>query len=179
ANDNIVRKVVLNKQTSSDSLGFSIIGRKHRLFGINGIFTQNIQANSLADLNGQLRVGDQIVCINNIYLNSQDTALVSRAQQLLTDPAHLSIELVVISPAADDPHAAVSTSTNDGHSCVPTPSTPSHVDMVLNTLWTQIEVVELTNVGSGLGFGITGNKSTGVVVKAIVPGSTVDKVLSI
>jgi hypothetical protein len=43
-------------------------------------------------------------------------------------------------------------------------------------LWTQIEVVELTNDGSGLGFGITGNKSTGVVVKAIVPGSIVDKV---
>ena len=46
-------------------------------------------------------------------------------------------------------------------------------------MWTQIEVVELTNDGSGLGFGITGNKSTGVVVKAIVPGSIVDKVISI
>jgi hypothetical protein len=43
-------------------------------------------------------------------------------------------------------------------------------------LWTQIEVVELTNDGSGLGFGISGNKSTGVVVKAIVPGSIADKV---
>ncbi|UJR23757.1 hypothetical protein I4U23_026734 [Adineta vaga] len=47
--------------------------------------------------------------------------------------------------------------------------------MVLNTLWTQIEVVELTNDGTGLGFGISGNKSTGVVVKAIVPGSIADK----
>ena len=46
----------------------------------------------------------------------------------------------------------------------------------LNTLWTQIEVVELTNDGSGLGFGISGNKSTGVVVTAIVPGSIADKV---
>lgn len=43
-------------------------------------------------------------------------------------------------------------------------------------MWTQIEVVELTNDGSGLGFGISGNKSTGVVVKAIVPGSIADKV---
>jgi hypothetical protein len=42
-------------------------------------------------------------------------------------------------------------------------------------LWTQIEVVELTNDGSGLGFGISGNKSTGVVVKAIAPGSIADK----
>ncbi|CAF4418878.1 unnamed protein product, partial [Adineta steineri] len=47
--------------------------------------------------------------------------------------------------------------------------------MVLNTLWTQIEVVDLTNDGTGLGFGISGNKSTGVVVKAIVPGSIADK----
>ncbi|CAF1678407.1 unnamed protein product, partial [Adineta ricciae] len=47
--------------------------------------------------------------------------------------------------------------------------------MVLNTLWTQIEVVELSNDGTGLGFGISGNKSTGVVVKAIVPGSISDK----
>ena len=46
-------------------------------------------------------------------------------------------------------------------------------------MWTQIEVVELTNDGSGLGFGISGNKSTGVVVKAIVPGSIADKVKSI
>lgn len=37
-------------------------------------------------------------------------------------------------------------------------------------------MIELTNDGSGLGFGISGNKSTGVVVKAIVPGSIVDKV---
>ncbi|CAF0743296.1 unnamed protein product [Rotaria sordida] len=47
--------------------------------------------------------------------------------------------------------------------------------MVLNTLWTQIEVVDLINDGSGLGFGISGNQSTGVVVKAIVPGSIADK----
>ncbi|CAF3782130.1 unnamed protein product [Rotaria magnacalcarata] len=47
--------------------------------------------------------------------------------------------------------------------------------MVLNTLWTQIEVVDLINDGSGLGFGISGNQSTGVVVKAIIPGSIADK----
>ncbi|CAF2616841.1 unnamed protein product [Rotaria sp. Silwood2] len=47
--------------------------------------------------------------------------------------------------------------------------------MVLNTLWTQIEVVDIINDGSGLGFGISGNQSTGVVVKAIVPGSIADK----
>ncbi|CAF1198688.1 unnamed protein product [Adineta steineri] len=175
ANDNIVRKIILTKQTPDESLGFSIIEKKHRLFDINAIFIEGIQSNGIAELNGQLQIGDQIVCINDIYLNSKDTTLAFRAHQLLNDSTRLSIELVVISTTFDYPHAAVSTSNNDGHSCVPTLSTPFHVDMVLNTLWTQIEVVELTNDGSGLGFGITGNKSTGVVVKAIVPGSTVDK----
>ncbi|CAF2877629.1 unnamed protein product [Rotaria sp. Silwood2] len=170
-----IRKVILNKKTPNESLGFNIVAYKHQLFGINAIFIDDIQPNSLADVNGQLRKGDQIVCINDIYLDSQDSTLAVRAHQLLLDLTRLSIELVVIATTTDYPHAAVATSNNDGHSCVPTLSTPSHVDMVLNTLWTQIEVVELTNDGSGLGFGITGNKSTGVVVKAIVPGSIVDK----
>lgn len=66
--------------------------------------------------------------------------------------------------------------------------------MVLNTEWTQLELIELlnelpsqnldeisnlkgTSVGSGgFGFGITGNKSTGVVVKVITQGGSADKV---
>ncbi|CAF4656488.1 unnamed protein product [Rotaria sp. Silwood1] len=175
SNESAIRKVILNKKTPNESLGLSIIAYKHQLSGINAIFIDDIQPNSLADVNGQLRIGDQIVCINDIYLDSQDSTLTVRAHQLLLDLTRLSIELVVIATTTDYPHAAVATSNNDGHSCVPTLSTPSHVDMVLNTLWTQIEIVELTNDGSGLGFGITGNKSTGVVVKAIVPGSIVDK----
>jgi len=50
AKHNIVRKVILNKQTPNESLGFNIIECKHHLYDINGIFIQNIQANSLADL---------------------------------------------------------------------------------------------------------------------------------
>jgi hypothetical protein len=83
--------------------------------------------------------------------------------------------------------------------------------MVLNTEWTQLELIQLqnetvpanntaaTNVvpnsnakissnpiaasstsssgsGGGFGFGITGNKSTGVVVKALTPGGSAQKV---
>lgn len=78
--------------------------------------------------------------------------------------------------------------------------------MVLNTEWTQLETIELLNEttsascsnslsiasnslslstksvsagsagGGGFGFGITGNKSTGVVVKAITPGGSAAKV---
>jgi len=50
SNDNIVRNIVLNKQTPKQSLGFTIVAYKHRLFDINAIFIQNIQPNSLADL---------------------------------------------------------------------------------------------------------------------------------
>ncbi len=81
--------------------------------------------------NGQLHIGDQLVCINNIYLDSQDSTLAVRTHQLLIDSTQLSIELVVIATTTDYPHAAVSTSNNDGHSCVSTLSTPFHVDMVV------------------------------------------------
>ncbi|CAF0710871.1 unnamed protein product [Brachionus calyciflorus] len=68
--------------------------------------------------------------------------------------------------------------------------------MVLNTEWTQLEIIDLLNelpkhnenntennttqIGAssgsgGFGFGITGNKSTGVVVKVITPGGSAAK----
>lgn len=75
--------------------------------------------------------------------------------------------------------------------------------MVLKTEWTQLETIELksesfksqqlnstidnnqpdklvqNNLVSGFGFGITGNKSTGVVVKAITIGGSAHKVNSL
>uniref|UniRef100_A0A1I8IM30 PDZ domain-containing protein n=1 Tax=Macrostomum lignano TaxID=282301 RepID=A0A1I8IM30_9PLAT len=44
----------------------------------------------------------------------------------------------------------------------------------LNTEWTELEVIDLANDGSGLGFGIIGSKSTGVVVRTILPGGVAD-----
>uniref|UniRef100_A0A8R1EBX6 PDZ domain-containing protein n=1 Tax=Caenorhabditis japonica TaxID=281687 RepID=A0A8R1EBX6_CAEJA len=41
--------------------------------------------------------------------------------------------------------------------------------------WTQIEVIRLSTDNGGLGFGIVGGTSTGVVVKTILPGSPADK----
>jgi hypothetical protein len=49
----------------------------------------------------------------------------------------------------------------------------------LNTDWTQVEVVSLVNDGSGLGFGIIGGKSTGVVVKTILSGGVAERVRSL
>ncbi|XP_043230328.1 patj homolog isoform X2 [Amphibalanus amphitrite] len=47
--------------------------------------------------------------------------------------------------------------------------------MVLNTEWAQVEVIDLVNDGTGLGFGIIGGRSTGVVVKTILPGGVADR----
>uniref|UniRef100_A0AAR5PDU3 PDZ domain-containing protein n=1 Tax=Dendroctonus ponderosae TaxID=77166 RepID=A0AAR5PDU3_DENPD len=47
--------------------------------------------------------------------------------------------------------------------------------MVLSTEWSQVEVIDLVNDGSGLGFGIVGGRSTGVVIKSILPGGIADK----
>lgn len=47
--------------------------------------------------------------------------------------------------------------------------------MVLNTEFTQVESIELVNDGSGLGFGIVGAKSSGVVVKTLVGGGVADR----
>ncbi|XP_071445203.1 patj homolog [Hetaerina americana] len=48
-------------------------------------------------------------------------------------------------------------------------------EMVLNTEWAQVEVIDLLNDGSGLGFGIIGGRSTGVVVKTILPTGVADR----
>ncbi|KAI5633734.1 PDZ domain (Also known as DHR or GLGF) domain-containing protein [Phthorimaea operculella] len=50
-----------------------------------------------------------------------------------------------------------------------------HGAMVLSTEWAQVEVVELSNDGNGLGFNLVGGRSTGVVIKYILPGSAADK----
>ncbi|XP_066584888.1 multiple PDZ domain protein-like [Prorops nasuta] len=51
----------------------------------------------------------------------------------------------------------------------------SSSDMVLNTEWAQVEVINLINDGTGLGFGIIGGRSTGVVVRTILPGGVADR----
>ena len=41
--------------------------------------------------------------------------------------------------------------------------------------WCQVEVIDLVNDGTGLGFGIIGGQQTGVVVKTILPGGVADR----
>lgn len=48
-------------------------------------------------------------------------------------------------------------------------------DMVLSTEWAQVEVVDLINDGNGLGFNLVGGRSTGVVIKYVLPGGVAEK----
>lgn len=47
--------------------------------------------------------------------------------------------------------------------------------MVLSTEWSQVEVIDLVNDGNGLGFMLVGGKSTGVVIKALIPGGVAER----
>lgn len=42
-----------------------------------------------------------------------------------------------------------------------------------------METIELVNDGTGLGFGIVGGKTTGVIVKTILPGGIADQVIAL
>jgi hypothetical protein len=46
----------------------------------------------------------------------------------------------------------------------------------MNTEWAQVEVIDLINDGSGLGFEITGGRSDGVVVQTVQAGGVADRV---
>lgn len=47
--------------------------------------------------------------------------------------------------------------------------------MVLSTEWAQVEVVDLINDNNGLGFNLVGGRSTGVVIKYVVPGGAAER----
>lgn len=57
------------------------------------------------------------------------------------------------------------------------PSGDSHLRsvMVLSTEWSQVEIIDLINDGNGLGFILVGGKSTGVVIKALIPGGVAER----
>lgn len=150
------------------SLGFSVVGLRSEEKGELGIFIQEIQSNGIAGRDGRLHEGDQILAIDGQPLDSN----ISHQQAIsILQKARGLVELVVARSEDQQPS-----------SLAPSPS-PSAVsdsskagsDMVLNTEWAQVEVIDLINDGSGLGFGIIGGRSTGVVVKTILPGGVADR----
>ncbi|XP_025199580.1 multiple PDZ domain protein-like isoform X3 [Melanaphis sacchari] len=137
------------------SLGFSVVGLRSEEKGELGIFVQEIQQNGIAAREGGLHEGDQIIAIDGQPLDTN----VSHQQAIgILQQARGLVQLVVARPLTPPP--------------LPTSQPSSNM---LNTDWAQVEVIELLNDGSGLGFGIIGGRSTGVVVKTILPGGVADR----
>lgn len=156
------------------SLGFSVVGLRSEEKGELGIFVQEIQPTGIAGRDGRIHEGDQILAIDGQPLDSN----ISHQQAIsILQKARGLVELVVARNAADEDLAPPSPSPS------PVDRSPSAIsdtskagsDMVLNTEWAQVEIIDLINDGSGLGFGIIGGRSTGVVVKTILPGGVADR----
>ncbi|XP_064604764.1 multiple PDZ domain protein-like isoform X2 [Liolophura sinensis] len=147
------------------SLGFSVVGLKSENQGDLGIFVQGIQPGGIAHKDGRLQEGDQILAIDGQPLD------ISHHQAIkILQSASGFVEVVVARgsiPAFEQSESETTEPANTGAS-------DQSADMVLNTDWTQIEVIDVINDGSGLGFGIIGGRSTGVVVKTILPGGVAD-----
>ncbi|KAM4807958.1 multiple PDZ domain protein [Rhinophrynus dorsalis] len=158
-----VETLDLAKPTSS-GLGFSVVGLKSENRGELGIFVQEIQEGSIAHKDGRLKEVDQILSINGQPLDQtithhQAIGILQRAKD--------QVQLVIArGPLPQLVSPVVSRSPSDA-STVSALSSPMH--------WQHVETIELVNDGSGLGFGIVGGKSTGVIVKTILPGGVADQ----
>ncbi|NXF11137.1 MPDZ protein, partial [Smithornis capensis] len=148
----------------SGGLGFSVVGLKSENRGELGIFVQEIQEGSVAHRDGKLKEADQILAINGQAL---DQTITHQQAISILQKTKDNVQLVVargtfpqlISPVVSRSPSAAST--------VSAHSNPVH--------WQHVETIELVNDGSGLGFGIVGGKSTGVIVKTILPGGVADQ----
>ncbi|XP_039984387.1 inaD-like protein [Xiphias gladius] len=136
----------------SGGLGFSVVGLNPAGSSSQGVFVKHIQPGGIAHRDGRLQERDQILVINGSPLEpgiSQQKALT-----LLQQPGE-TVELVV----ARDRQ----------------PNAPSPVTAINTDQWGHVEEIKLLNDGSGLGFGIVGGKTTGVVVRTLIPNSVADK----
>uniref|UniRef100_A0AAQ4Q888 Multiple PDZ domain crumbs cell polarity complex component n=1 Tax=Gasterosteus aculeatus aculeatus TaxID=481459 RepID=A0AAQ4Q888_GASAC len=151
-----VTHVDLQKPVSG-GLGFSVVGLKSENRGELGIFIQEIQQGSVADCDGKLKEADQILAINGQLLDQR----VSHQQAIgILQSASERVQLTVArGPIPQLVSPAVSR----------TPSAAIHL------IWQHVETIELVNDGTGLGFGIVGGKTTGVIVKTILPGGIADQ----
>lgn len=165
------------------SLGFSVVGLRSEKRGELGIYVQGIQATGIAAQDGRLEEGDQILAIDGQVLDSY----ISHQQAIgILQKATRLVDLVVArAPPLEKQHQSLASLEQDqplqkhekqpsSASVTAQPQEPNATDM-LNTEWAQVEVIDLINDGSGLGFGIIGGRSTGVVVKTILPGGVADR----
>ncbi|KAM6949617.1 multiple PDZ domain protein [Aplochiton taeniatus] len=147
---------------ASGGLGFSVVGLRSENQGELGIFVQEIQPGSVAYCDGKLKEADQILAINQQPLDQtvthqQAIGILQRASECVQlTVARGPIPQLASPVVSRTPSAA---STLSAHS----------------SAWQHVETIELVNDGSGLGFGIVGGKTTGVIVKTILPGGITDQ----
>ncbi|XP_040613065.1 inaD-like protein isoform X2 [Mesocricetus auratus] len=146
------------ERPSTGGLGFSVVALRSQSLGLIDIFVKEVHPGSVADRDQRLKENDQILAINDTPLDQN----VSHQQAItLLQQATGSLRLVV---AREVGHTQGRTSISSADTSLP--------EMVC---WGHTEDVELINDGSGLGFGIVGGKSSGVVVRTIVPGGLADR----
>ncbi|XP_041041432.1 multiple PDZ domain protein isoform X4 [Carcharodon carcharias] len=148
---------------ASDGLGFSVVGPKSEQKGQLGIFVQEIQEGSVSARDGKLKESDQILAINRQFLDQT----VTHQQAIgILQKATEQIQLVVARGSIPHLSSPVISRTPSDASTLSAHSSTVH--------WQLVETIELVNDGSGLGFGIVGGRTTGVVVKTILPGGVAD-----
>ncbi|XP_070602147.1 inaD-like protein isoform X2 [Erythrolamprus reginae] len=142
----------------NQGLGFSVIALKNQSFGEVGIFVKEVQPGSIAARDQRLKENDQILAVNHTPL---DLNISHQQAILLLQQSTGSLHLVVARGPTQ--------SSSRNSSAVSDANVPEMVN------WGHTEEVELINDGSGLGFGIVGRKTSGVVVRTIVPGGLADR----
>ncbi|XP_010082207.1 PREDICTED: inaD-like protein, partial [Pterocles gutturalis] len=147
------------EKPSVGGLGFSVVALKNPSLGEVGIFVKEVQPGSIADRDQRLKENDHILAINCTPL---DQNISHQHAIALLQQSTGSLHLVV----AREPVQGNSRTSSVLLSDINPPETIH---------WGHVEDVELINDGSGLGFGIVGGKSSGVVVRTIVPGGLADR----
>ncbi|KFQ57899.1 InaD-like [Pelecanus crispus] len=147
------------EKPSVGGLGFSVVALKNHSLGEVGIFVKEVQPGSIADRDQRLKENDHILAINCTPL---DQNISHQHAIALLQQSTGSLHLVV----AREPVQGNSRTSAVLLSDINPPETIH---------WGHVEDVELINDGSGLGFGIVGGKSSGVVVRTIVPGGLADR----
>uniref|UniRef100_A0A8C8GGG3 Multiple PDZ domain crumbs cell polarity complex component n=1 Tax=Oncorhynchus tshawytscha TaxID=74940 RepID=A0A8C8GGG3_ONCTS len=147
----------------SGGLGFSVVGLRSENRGELGIFVQEIQPGSVAHCDGKLKESDQILAINGQPLDQ--TVTHQQAIGILQRASECVQLTIARGPIPQLASPVVSR----------TPSAASTLSAHSSAHWNHVETMELVNDGTGLGFGIVGGKTTGVIVKTILPGGIADQ----
>ncbi|XP_033870891.3 multiple PDZ domain protein isoform X15 [Acipenser ruthenus] len=151
----------------SGGLGFSVVGLKSENRGELGIFVQEIQEGSVAHGDGKLQEADQILAINRQAL---DKTITHQQAISILQKASEKVQLVIARGPIPQLVSPMVSQTPSAGSTVST-----HSSTPLQIHWQHVETIELVNDGTGLGFGIVGGKTTGVIVKTILPGGVADQ----